>query len=145
MKDLENKAHKLLPLTEASYYVLVSLIEPRHGYGIMQNVAAISSNQVRLGPGTLYGALTNLRKQGLIERVKERAFAAEVDPQAKPGAPTAAPAAVGGQESENERRKIYALTELGKKVVGLESRRLQALAQIGRQAMKKIGFMPSEE
>jgi len=120
MSDLENRAQKLLPLTEASYYVLVSLIEPRHGYGIMQNVSVISGNQVQLGPGTLYGALTNLVKQGLIERV-------------------------GEQKSGNERRKIYALTDLGKEVVGLESQRLQALAQIGRQVMKKIGLTLSEE
>jgi len=120
MGEIDDKVRKFLPLTEASYYILVSLIEPRHGYGIMQNVAAISEKLVRIGPGTLYGALTNLVKQKLIERV-------------------------GEQESEGERRKVYGLTGLGKSVILLESERLVALAEIGKLAMEKLKDVRSEK
>jgi DNA-binding PadR family transcriptional regulator len=120
MVEIDEKARKFLPLTEATYYILVSLIEPRHGYGIMQNVAAISEKLVRIGPGTLYGALTNLVKQKLIERV-------------------------GEQESDGERRKVYGLTGLGKSVIFLESKRLVALAEMGRLAMEKLNDVRSEK
>jgi len=113
MSELEDQARNALPLTEATYYVLISLVEPRHGYGIMQNVTALSENKVRIGPGTLYGALPNLFKQGLIERA-------------------------GEQETEGERRKVYALTKLGRSVVLLECERLETLARIGRQAAEKL-------
>jgi DNA-binding PadR family transcriptional regulator len=113
MSELEDQARKLLPLTEATYYVLISLVEPRHGYGIMQNVAVLSEGKVRIGPGTLYGALTNLLKQGLIERA-------------------------GELETEGERRKVYALTKLGRAVVLLECERLETLARIGREAADKL-------
>ena len=66
MDDIESKAQGALPLTEAAFYVLVSLVEPRHGYGIMQDVSAISGNRASLGPGTLYGALTHMVKAGWI-------------------------------------------------------------------------------
>jgi len=114
MGDINDKAAGLLPLTEATYYVLVSLVEPRHGYGIMQNVASISRKAVSLGPGTLYGALNNLLKQGLIERV-------------------------GELESEGERRKVYGLTRLGRSVLVLETERLGRLSRIGEQSLKKVG------
>lgn len=110
MADIEIKAREALPLTEAAYYVLVSLVEPRHGYGIMQHVSAISENRASLGPGTLYGALTNMVKSGWIIRA-------------------------GEQEMEGERRKIYALTELGKRVLVLETERLTVLAEIGRRVL----------
>jgi DNA-binding PadR family transcriptional regulator len=113
MGELEDKARRFLPLTEATFYVLVSLVAPRHGYGIMQNVASVSENRVKLGPGTLYGALTNLVKQGVIERA-------------------------GEQELEGERRKIYALTTLGKTVVRLECERLEILARIGREITSQL-------
>jgi DNA-binding PadR family transcriptional regulator len=113
MNEIDERAKRALPLTEATYYVLVSLIEPRHGYGIMQNVAALTEGAVRIGPGTLYGALTNLLKQGLIERA-------------------------GDEEAEGERRKVYALTPLGRAVVRLESERLERMAGIGRAAAEKL-------
>ena len=113
MSEIKDRAQRFLPLTEATYYVLISLVEPRHGYGIMQNSAALSGNRVKLGPGTLYGALTNLLKQGLIERS-------------------------GEQDLEGERRKIYALTSLGMAVIVAECERLEALVRSGREAAEKI-------
>lgn len=113
MSETDEKARRALPLTEATYYVLVSLVEPRHGYGIMQNVAALTAGAVRIGPGTLYGALTNLLKQGLIERA-------------------------GDEEAEGERRKVYGLTALGRSIVLLECERLETMARIGRAAADRI-------
>ncbi len=105
------EAREFLPLTEATYFVLVSLVEPRHGYGIMQNVSLVSRGRVSLGPGTLYGALTNLQSLGLIERA-------------------------GETEAEGERRKVYGLTRLGREVLTLECGRLLELARIGGRALK---------
>ncbi len=113
MSETDEKAGRFLPLTESTFYVLVSLVEPRHGYGIMQNVVALTGGAVRMGPGTLYGALTNLLKQGLIERA-------------------------GDEEAEGERRKVYILTALGRSVVLLEGGRLEALARIARAAADRI-------
>jgi len=53
-------------LTEATYYILLSLYEPLHGYGIMQKVAAMSKGRVQLGAGTLYGALSTLVARGWL-------------------------------------------------------------------------------
>lgn len=61
---------KNLPLTETTYYVLLALLEPAHGYLIMQKVEELSNHQVKIAAGTLYGAVENLLKQGLIESVK---------------------------------------------------------------------------
>jgi DNA-binding PadR family transcriptional regulator len=93
---------KYLPLSEATYYILVALDEPLHGYAIMQKVEAISEGNVVIGPGTLYGAFTTLEKQGLIEKVKEE-----------------------------ERRKSYALTERGREVLAEQLRRLQIMVRNG--------------
>lgn len=54
---------KYLPLTESTYYILLSLIDPLHGYGIMQKVERISEGTVSIGPGTLYGAFTTLERK----------------------------------------------------------------------------------
>ncbi len=106
-----DKAKAMLPLSEATYLILLALTEPKHGYGIMQTVSA---SGVKLGPGTLYGALTNLLKQGLIERVGE-----------SNGAP------------DNDRRKLYALTPLGGTVVHMEYERLESMVRIGQQILTR--------
>ena len=54
-------------LTESTYYILLSLYTPQHGYGIMQRAEALSEGRVRLAAGTLYGALTSLCDKGWIE------------------------------------------------------------------------------
>lgn len=58
-------------LTEAVYYILLSLLEPSHGYGIMQNVEKLSSGRVRLAAGTLYGAISTLIEKGWIKALPE--------------------------------------------------------------------------
>ncbi len=104
-KQLTELIKKATPLTEASYYILISLKEPLHGYGVMQKVEELSQKRVLLGPGTLYGALSNLQGLGLIE-------------------------AVG--ESGNERRKLYCMTEAGREIAEHEVNRFEELAQHGR-------------
>lgn len=91
---------KFLPLTHTTYFILVSLITPMHGYGIMQKVEEMSDGEVKLGPGTLYGALSKLEKQGVIRKT---------------------------EEVDEERRKYYVLTDLGQHVVKLELQRLKNL------------------
>lgn len=114
MKSLEGPARKFLPLSEATYLILASLTEPRHGYGIMQDVEAVSDGRVKLGPGTLYGALTNLLSQRLIRRSGETGAA-------------------------SDRRKVYALTPLGEKVLVLEGERLASLSQLAANVRKRLG------
>ncbi len=96
-------------LTEAAYYILLSLLEPRHGYGIMQYVAEISGGRVHLAAGTLYGALTNLCDRGWIEE--------------RPGA----------RGSRNKRE--YRITDAGREAVRRELGRLEELAGNGRRIL----------
>ena len=119
--EMDWKLRKILPLTETTLYILISLIRPRHGYGIMQYVAAISADEVKLGPGTLYGALNTLLKQGLIERLGE----------------------LEGEEG-GERRKIYGLTASGRRAVDIERRRLEKLSGHARAATEEAGMDPNE-
>ena len=113
MTEIIEKTNHFIPLTETTFLILLALLEPRHGYGIMQVAAQLSGGRVKIGPGTLYGAINVLVKQGLIERR-------------------------GEMESEGERRKIYALTALGDGVVRLESERLASLAEAARKALADI-------
>jgi DNA-binding PadR family transcriptional regulator len=110
----EDKAGKeVMPLTEGFYYILISLIPaPGHGYGIMQDVEKMTNGRVRIGPGTLYTALNTLLKRQLIVAI-----------------PTA--------ESEDSRRKLYAITEDGKKTVSAEMYRLEELLNNGRQVLNR--------
>lgn len=94
--------NKLLPLTETTFYIMLSLVEPAHGYAIMQNVEQLSHNKVKVAAGTLYGAIENLLKQKLIVEVK----------------------------SEDKRRRVYTLTLEGKELLKLEIERLKHLIEI---------------
>lgn len=106
-RDIE----KHLPLTEATCLILISLVRPKHGYAIMQDVASWTGSKAKLGPGTLYGALTKLLEQGLILRSSDSG-------------------------SGDERRKEYVLTALGRRLIELECARMEALARLGRQALE---------
>ncbi|MDR1089372.1 MAG: PadR family transcriptional regulator [Coriobacteriales bacterium] len=61
--------NKHLPLTETMYYILLALQRPAHGYLVMQQVRELSAGEVNIAAGTMYGALENLKKQGLIQLV----------------------------------------------------------------------------
>lgn len=54
------------PMTESMFYILLALLKPGHGYGIMQRILELSKGRIHMGPGTLYGILTRMRKEGLI-------------------------------------------------------------------------------
>lgn len=93
---------KNLPLTETTYYILLSLLEPSHGYLIMQKVEELSNHQVKIAAGTLYGAIENLLKQKMIQSVS----------------------------SDDKRRKTYVITEKGKEVLHLDLVRMQHMITI---------------
>ena len=97
-------------LTESTYYILLSLYRPQHGYGIMQQTEKLSGGRVRLAAGTLYGALTSLCEKGWI-----------------------APLAGAGEG----RKKEYRLTEDGLSVLKNELRRLRQLVENGEAVMQE--------
>ncbi len=109
MADSVKGVQQYLPLSEATYYILLALIEPLHGYGVMQKATALSNNTVEIGPGTLYGAFATLEKEGLIIKV-----------------------------SEEDRRKCFGLTLKGKQVLRAQIERLQIMAQSGQNVLEQL-------
>ena len=99
-------------LTEATYYIMLALYEPAHGYGIMQQVEEMSGGRVRLAPGTLYGALTALSGKGWIIQLPVE---------------------------EGSRKKEYKLTDLGVSILNKEIERLRELLTNGDKVMGKTG------
>lgn len=87
-----------VPMTETGFYILLCLQKPNHGYGIVQKVEQMTEGEIRLAPGTMYGSLSKMEKDGLIRFVKEE-----------------------------EKRKIYQITELGIEVLQLEKKRIERL------------------
>lgn len=107
MKNQLDDLKALMPLSTPVFEILLALADAdRHGYAIMQEVEERTEGTVRLGPGTLYGAIKRLRASGLIE---ERMC--------------------GPGPGEQERRRVYALTERGRALAVLESRRLARLVE----------------
>ena len=104
--DINKLKEKYLPMTETAYYILLSLNEPMHGYRIMQHVEQITKGRVRLGAGTMYGSLSKMEKDDLIIPV-----------------------------AEEERRKIYKLSDRGEKLIELEMERLNELLLNGKNEM----------
>ena len=110
-----------LPLRPATFQILMSLVDAeRHGYAIMQEVAERTGNAVRLGPGTLYGALKRLLQDGLVEEAGESA-----DP-----------------DTNDERRRYYRITKFGLAVARAEARRMAGVVRSARQK-KLIGMEPA--
>lgn len=108
-----NNPEELLPLSPAMFHILLALADAdRHGYGIMQEVESRTEGRVRLGPGTLYGAIKRLLEKGVIEETEER------------------PA----PELNDERRRYYRLTDFGQRVLQAEAERL---ARLVKQAQAK--------
>ncbi len=99
-------------LTEAVYYILLSLRSPLHGYGIMQRVEQLSAGRVRLAAGTLYGALESLLKKGWIQALPE-----EMGSRKKEYVITAA----GTQAAENELARLRELVANGEKILGRDA------------------------
>lgn len=90
----------LVPLTPPVFHILLSLVEDaRHGYAIMQDVAEQTNGVLTLGPGTLYGCLKRMVDAGLVQESEEA-------------------------NGEDERRRYYRMTALGRRVLGAEAERL---------------------
>ncbi len=112
-------------LTRCEFHILLALADvQRHGYGIMQEVVGRSDGRVRLGPGTLYGAIKRLLAAGLIEESAERPAAGRDDPR---------------------RRRYYRLTPGGRKVAVEETQYLERVVQIARSKRLVSDPMPAAE
>ncbi len=95
-----------VPMTETGFYILLCLQQPNHGYGIVQRVEQMTDGEIRLTPGTMYGSLSKMEKDNLISFVREE-----------------------------EKRKIYQITELGRQVLELELKRIERLYKNSREGM----------
>lgn len=91
------------PMTEAMYYVLLALMNPNHGYQLMNAINEVSNGRIHMGPGTLYGVLSRMQKDGLIALAED-----------------------------DGRRKIYSMTTDGKQALCIEYSRLMALVLDGK-------------
>lgn len=100
-----------IALTEAVYYILLSLYQPMHGYGIMQNVAELSGGRVNLAPGTLYGAISTMLEKGWIRSLPSE---------------------------ENSRKKEYEITRTGQTIVEAEINRLEELLNNGQKVVRRV-------
>ncbi len=98
------------PLTEAVYYILLSVVQPMHGYGIIQNVKEKSGGRLILAAGTLYGAINSLLSKGWINTINE---------------------------DEASRKKDYIITESGMAVLKAELDRLEELVKNGREIIER--------
>lgn len=87
-----------VPMTETGFYILLCLQTPNHGYGIVQKVKAMTNGDIVLAPGTMYGSLSKMEKDGLIRFIREE-----------------------------EKRKIYTITDLGNEVLNIEMKRIKRL------------------
>ena len=99
-----------IALTETTYFILLSLVTPNHGYGIMLRAEELSGGRVRLAAGTLYGALNALSAKGWIIQIPSE---------------------------EDSRRKDYRLTEQGLQVLHMEVARLRELADNGERILRE--------
>ncbi len=87
-----------VPMTETGFYILLCLQEANHGYGVVQKVKEMTDGDIVLAPGTMYGSLSKMEKDGLIDFVREE-----------------------------DKRKIYRITALGEEVLDLEMKRIERL------------------
>lgn len=106
---MTGKIFRQSPLTEATYYILVALTEPLHGYGIIKKVEDMSNGRIRLAAGTLYGAINTLNTNKLIKSM--------------------------GEVGENKKRKLYKRTESGSELLKYEIARLEEMTANGKKEM----------
>ena len=102
---MDNRIRRIyVPMTETGFYILFCQQKPQHAYGIGQMVKQMTDGEVTISPGTMYGTLAKMEKDGLI------CFCCE----------------------ENK-RKLYRITELGREVLDTESRRIERLYRNSRE------------
>jgi DNA-binding PadR family transcriptional regulator len=110
-KQSAREVDELLPLSVAVFHILVALVdEDRHGYAILQDVAARTDGKLKLSPGTLYGSIKRLLEDGWIVELKQRP----------------------GPEFDDERRRYYRLTTFGRSVAEAEAARMDKLLRQAR-------------
>ena len=108
---------QLLPLPPVTFHILLAVADgDRHGYAIIQEVAARTGGELTLNAGTLYRAIHRMLEQGLIVEARERP----------------------GPEEDDERRRYYRITDFGIETAKAEARRLTQLVKLARQS----GFAP---
>ena len=95
-----------VPMTETGFYILFCLQKPNHGYGIVQLTEKLTDGEIRLTPGTMYGSLSKMEKDGLIRFLEEQ-----------------------------DKRKIYEITNLGTEVLQLELKRIQRLYRTSQECI----------
>lgn len=111
MTELANEAEGFLPLPTATLHILLALADDdRHGYAIIQDVAARTDGALKLSAGTLYRSIQRMLDAGLI-----------VEPRERP-------------DEDDERRRYYRITALGRAVAKAEARRLADLVRMARAA-----------
>ena len=87
-----------VPMTETGFYILLCFREESHGYNVIRKVEELTDGEIRISPGTMYGSLSKMEKDGLIRFLREE-----------------------------EKRKIYSITDLGRQVLELETKRIERL------------------
>lgn len=95
-----------VPMTETAFFILLCLRKPNHGYGIVQMVEKLTEGGIRLTPGTMYGSLSKMEKDKVIRFVREE-----------------------------DKRKIYQITDLGLEVLQIELQRIERLYRIAKEEM----------
>lgn len=96
-----------VPMTETGFYILLCLQTENHGYGIVQRVDQMTDGEIKLSPGTMYGSLSKMEKDGVIRFVKEE-----------------------------DKRKIYQITALGTEVLQLEQKRIKRLYKNSMESLE---------
>ena len=94
-------------MAETAFYILLCLREPNHGYGIVQTVEKLTDGAIRLAPGMMYGSLSKMEKDGVIRFIREE-----------------------------DKRKIYKITDLGEEVLAIEIKRIERLYKIAKGETK---------
>lgn len=120
-KGVMDVADRQAAMTEAVYYILLSMRTPNHGYGIIQNTLELTGGRLELGAGTLYGAINTLLDKGWIQLYSE--------------------------DKKSRKKKQYILTELGLSALQQEIARLEELVENGKRIMStaSIGLeLPTE-
>ena len=111
MRPRRPNPEDFLPLTPAIAHILLAVAdEDRHGYAIMQEVERMTDGGVRMGPGTLYGTIKRMIAAGLLEEIETRPVS----------------------EQDNERRRYYRATALGRAALEAETARMSALVSAAR-------------
>lgn len=95
-----------VPMTETAFYILLCLQKPNHGYGVVQTVEKLTDGAIRLAPGTMYGSLAKMEKDGLIRFLREE-----------------------------EKRRIYQITDLGSEVLQIERKRIERLFHVVQEGI----------